>query len=564
MANELNARTRSFLRGTVAVALAAGLAVGSGARRVQADPLPVLILYDSAGTWGYLGGEYALMLQNLLGHFSVTVTSAPVNSYTTGGLNLNNYAVTFYVGSTYDEATYYAVGSPERIHYDAFVADAATTTKQVVWVNHNLWQMAWNWNPSWGAPTFADKFGIEYVSLDSTSKFNRVSYKNTELYKGVVAWANPGADLTGCTAEAPPPGPYACDTEMNVVRITNPAIAHSRADAYSTFTPARNPYVTQAVNLWMLGDLPFVYLSEEDRYLAFADLLHDILGINHADNHRALIRLEDITAKDDVTDLNNVFAVLTAQNTIFTVAAISRYVDPLGYYNGGVPEDLPLSGSDVGNLILSWQAQGQADVSQEGTTHQWDSVPNPYTGVSGDDAEFYRVLQNPDGSLTFQGPVPGDSSDWASATINAGQLELANAGLSVFSWFAPHYLASVADYTAIRSSYQIHYGRLMYFAAGSPAGRFLGQFYPYTIESDTYGYRVLPENIASIEPTPNPGYRPLLPADLIRFATKALVVRDGFASFFYNINSGPTYLDQTITGIKGLGYTFVGGATVFP
>jgi hypothetical protein len=28
--------------------------------------------------------------------------------------------------------------------------------------------------------------------------------------------------------------------------------------------------------------------------------------------------------------------------------------------------------------------------------------------------------------------------------------------------------------------------------------------------------------------------------------------------------NGPTYLDQTITGIKALGYTFVGGGTIWP
>jgi uncharacterized protein YdaL len=322
--------------------------------------------------------------------------------------------------------------------------------------------------------------------------------------------------------------------------------------------------VTEAANLWVIGDMPFEYLSEEDRYLAFADLLHDILGVTHAETHRALVRLEDVSAKSTIADLNSVYDVFNAQGTPFSVATIPHYLDPLGYYSGGVPEDLPLAGSEVGQLLVNWQTQGVADITQEGTTHQWDSTPNPYTGVSGDDAEFYRVIQNPNGSLTFRGPVPGDSGDWAASTITSGQSQLTDTGLTSFSWFAPHYLASAIDYSAIRTQYQIYYGRVIYFVSGAPAGSFLGQFYPYQIEGDAYGYRVLPENIGSIEPTPNPGYRPLLPADLIRFATKALVVRDGFASFFYAPTNGPTYLDQTITGITSLGYTFVGGATVWP
>ena len=313
--------------------------VGRNSVRVTADPLPVLILYDSAGTWGYLGGEYALMLQNLLGHFDVAVTSGPVRSYSAG--TLNNYAVTFYIGSTYDEASYYPAGSPERAAYNAFVADAATTSRKIVWVNHNLATMAWNWNPAWDPRGFSGKFGLTYVGLDSTSLYNRVTYRNTELFKGVVAWANPGADLTGCTAEGGPPGPYNCSPNMNVVTITDPVIARSRVEAYSTITSFHNSYVTQAANLWVVGDMPFEYFSEEDRYLAFADLLHDILGIDHAENHRALVRLEDVSANTDVAALNNVHIVLNAQAAPFTLATIPHYLDPLGFYTGGLAQDLP-------------------------------------------------------------------------------------------------------------------------------------------------------------------------------------------------------------------------------
>jgi hypothetical protein len=36
-----------------------------------------------------------------------------------------------------------------------------------------------------------------------------------------------------------------------------------------------------------------------------------------------------------------------------------------------------------------------------------------------------------------------------------------------------------------------------------------------------------------------------------------LVVRDGYASFFYNPEDSISYLKQTVAGIKALGYTFV-------
>ncbi len=565
--------SRGIRRHGLALALTCAALLGAfttSTVRVSSAPLPVLILYDSAGQWGYLGGEYALMLQNLLGHFNVAVTSEPANAYSAG--QLNNYGVTFYIGSTYAEPSYYPSGSQQYTNYFAFVQDVATTTKPVVWLDHNLWEMAWSWNPAWG-PGFSNKFGINYVGVDSTSQYNRVAYKNTELLKGVVWWANPGADLAGCTAETPfyLNGPYDCGTEMNVVAITNSTLAQSRANAYSTATGAQAPYVTHAANLWMVGDIPFAYLSEEDRYLAIADLLHDMLGINHAVNHRGLVRLEDVSAWTPVTDLNNVVNVLNAHGAPFSVATIPHYLDPTGFYNGGVPVDLPIAGSQVGQKLHTWQRQGRADITQEGTTHQYDNTPNPYDEVSGDDAEFYRITQNADLSLTFQGPVPVDSASWATSRIATGQSQLANAGLTSFSWLAPHYVASATDYSAIRSNYQIHYGRVIYFPPGVPAGSFAGQFYPFTIKVDAYGYHVLPENIAYVEPAPNPGFRPLCPNDLIRFATKALVVRDGFASFFYDPTivpspsddcGGGNYLDQTMTGIHNLGYTFVAGHSV--
>src|SRR5580765_3759054 len=62
-------------------AVVVALALSANAVRVTATPLPVLVVYDSAGTWGYLGSAYALMLQNLLGHFSVSIASQPANAY---------------------------------------------------------------------------------------------------------------------------------------------------------------------------------------------------------------------------------------------------------------------------------------------------------------------------------------------------------------------------------------------------------------------------------------------------------------------------------------------------
>ena len=85
----------------------------------------------------------------------------------------------------------------------------------------------------------------------------------------------------------------------------------------------------------------------------------------------------------------------------------------------------------------------------------------------------------------------------------------------------------------------------------------MGQFFPYLIYKDVYGYKVIPENLGNIEPEPFEGYRSLYPEDLIRHAQKNLVVRDGVASFFYHTDLGTEYLRQVVEGLQHLGYTFV-------
>ena len=101
----------SFQGRVVLSSLVVALLMGAG-RPSSAAPLEVLILHDSAGPWGYLGAEYALMTENVLGHFEAGVTTQPVTSYTPG--LVESFDATFYIGSTYEERSYHGAGSPER------------------------------------------------------------------------------------------------------------------------------------------------------------------------------------------------------------------------------------------------------------------------------------------------------------------------------------------------------------------------------------------------------------------------------------------------------------------
>lgn len=515
----------------------------------------LLILHDASGPYGYLGREYAIMLRNLLGHFeNAHVTILPAKSYTPGMIDAHD--ATFYIGSTYNEASFIPAGSQERINYETFVRDAATTTKTIAWINFNLWELAWAWDPAWGAGSFREKMGYWYYGLKNNS-FNRVKYKNTELYKGVVAWVNPGANLTGCFHEGGTA--YGCSPELNAIVVTDPAKAQVKATAYSTLNPgaAEEPYITRSNNFWYIGDIPFSYFSEEDRYLAFADILHDIVGIDHQQPLQAMVRLEDVSPGVDPNSLHAVMSYLETENVPFAIAGIPVFKDPNGVLSGGEPTTIAMPRSEVARTIKPFYRKGLVSMVAHGYTHQFGDLNNPYNGLTGDDFEFYRVTMNEDFSLNFLGGVPGDSRQWAKNRMASAKYELLKSGFTAFAWEAPHYFATEVDYLGIRDIYPTHYGRMVYFNNQGPAGRHIGQFFPYVIQSDYYGYRQIPENMGNIEPEPFLGYRPLFPADLIRHAEKMKVVRDGVASFFYHPYLGTDYLKEVIQGLKGMGYEFI-------
>src|SRR5687767_6721836 len=61
---------------------------------------PVLILHDSSGPFGWIGGLHARMLANLIGHFDLRCEIASVEAYQVG--SINKARAVFYLGTTYD------------------------------------------------------------------------------------------------------------------------------------------------------------------------------------------------------------------------------------------------------------------------------------------------------------------------------------------------------------------------------------------------------------------------------------------------------------------------------
>ncbi|MEV4435337.1 polysaccharide deacetylase family protein [Streptomyces sp. NPDC049585] len=496
-----------------------------------------LVLYDTTGPYGYLGELYAMAIANLAGHFG-TVTAKPVSAYTAG--MVENYSATVYVGSTY-----YGGTIPDAVPA-AFYQDVKNTSKPVDWVGDNIWNMA----NAIGVEAFKQKYGWDptnsfYESNGTVGNITEVTYKNQQLTRKIPAGFDGGvlhpAIVTG--TGYPAVTPLATATDAN--------------------SGTTSPWAIRSANLTYLGEIPFTYVSESDRVIVFEDLLFDALAPATAERHRAFVRLEDISPKSDPTELRAMADYLYGQKIPYGINVIPVYTDPKGVYNGGKAETVTLAQAPQVVSALKYMLSHGAVLMNHGYTHQYSNVNNPYTGVTGDDFEFFRAHVDASDNVVYDGPVAEDSAAWAQGRVTSALAGFAAAGLPKPAiWTTPHYAASATDYKTLGLNYTYRLERSLYFAGTLGGGtvnasRYIGQFFPYSVK-DVYGTTVLPENIGNYEPQPYNNHPARLPADLIASAKANLAVRDGVASFFYHPYYAVDPLKQTIDGIKALGYTFVG------
>ena len=513
--------------GTLGLASAQAGTNGGGAPGARSTQ-KTLVLYDSTGPWAWLGEAYAVQTGNLVSHGSSYVMH-PVGSYTAG--ELSGYTGVIYLGSTYDE--------PIPV---AFLDDVLATTKPVLWMAHNIWQLTAR------APNFAGTYGWNWVQYD-TGAATTVRYENTDL---------------GRNALATPSG-------LMITSITDPAIASAPAVATGSAAGPIN-WATRGRNLTYIGEIPFSYVDHGDRYLAAADLISKVSNPAMADRKRALVRIEDVGPDADPNELRAIADYLFSQRIPFSIAAYPRYANPLGADNNGVAEFADLAERPQVVSALRYMQNRGGTILMHGYTHQFENLVNPYDGSSGNDFEFYTAHVNENDSVIYDGPVPGDSAAWMQGRINSATTAFAQAGFARPTIFEPpHYAASAVDYQVIQQNFGKRYDRGLYFGGYCPGGacgtgtpdysRIYGQYFPYLVR-DVYGSVVAPEAVGNVEPEPFNNHPARLPADLVRTAQQLKVVDDGVASFFYHPYLGTGYLQQTVQGLKNAGYTFVSVGTV--
>ncbi len=495
-----------------------------------------LVLYDNSGPWGFLGELYAMAIANLSGHFG-NVKTEPIGSYTSG--QMGSYSAVIYVGSTYYADT---TGIPT-----AFYNDVAAGTTQVVWIGDNIWYMA----DAIGTLNFDDEYGWDptnsfFAPNGSIGDVTNVIYNGQTLTRSIPLSADGGVVH-----------PY-------ILGGGYPAVTTIATAVDTSTTPSTTfPWAIRSKNLTYIGEIPFEYVKETDRVIAFEDMLFSSLAPTTATRHRAMLRLEDLDASDDASQLLNVAQRLYSLHIPYGFNVIPLYKDPLGFYNNGVPRTITLSQASAFVTVLKYMMSHGGAIIDEGWTHQYSNVINPYTGASGDDAEFFRVhVDAATNNVIWDGPVAEDSTTWALNRVRSAAAAFQSVSIpKPTMWVTPHYFATDVDYRAIAQVYPERYERSIYFNGVIAGGMvnhasYIGEFFPYVVR-DVYGTKVLPENLGDYEPVPLNNNPARLPGDLIHEAQLNLAVRDGFASFFYDPTNGWPPLQQTITGVQGLGYTFV-------
>ena len=464
------------------VALAmAGL---TAAAEAQVTKKVLIVVEGKTDLTSYAVGD-GRHLAMLMGHFHAAATVVGVSDYVPHSL------------TAYDHVFYIGFNARNTVP-GKFLDDVLATPIPVVWIHTGFAEFSASYD-------LAKRYGFSVSRIDSVSGFHLIEH---------------GADRF--TKEEP---------NLNIVTIANRAQVEVLATAYAQKSRRREPYIVRSGNLLYVADSPFASTGPSDRYVLFADMLHDILGEDHEESHSAIIRIEDVNPMENPDRLRDVADLLSERGIPFLVGVSPFYVNP--------GEGIRVSLSDKPDIVdaLKYMVQNGGTIVMHGVTHQ-------YKGVTGADYEFWDE--------STDRPIKGETEEAVRRRIEMGIQEFMKNGLNPLLWETPHYTGSSLLYRVIGDYFSTAMEQRLAIEDAS-----FSQFFPYIIQRDLFGQKIYPENL---------GYVPLLPErdssrthvlQAIRDARTNLAVRDGFAASFFHAFVDLSLLAELVDSVQAMGYTYI-------
>jgi uncharacterized protein YdaL len=541
----------------------------------------VQIFYDTTTDVQYknLGRSYGLMLANLLGHFpEYQQVIGPIELYQKG--DLERCHATFYIGANYNK--------PLPL---AFLSEYKTTTQRVVWLGYNFWQLGVDFENTFGYGVNNGDYVFTTVDYSQTSSDGKPGYFRDVLYKGETF--NKFSQMGGASQTT-----LVAAFEMTkFVRQSNSQASTVLASAKHSTNSEVIPWALKAGNKYFVAEIPFSYIHEADRYFVFADLIFDFLDAAPKHNAKnAFIRLEDIHSQVELNYLDDAVTILKNNNIVPHIMLVPIYKDP-----NLSPAQIVRMEDEPGftAAIRRYKAEGSVFI-WHGITHQYNNMINPFTGISGDDYEFWNF---PNVS-----PIAEDSPSYILNKFDDGFNSFRQFSISPKLWVTPHYHGSALDNIMFGQMFSWVIGRSVYndFTISGlktpdpskplnydinnlstaqnrqdhfstlqvtdvPGFKQFGQLYAYEIYGDIYGQRLLPENLGNVQPELNNQVVATRSINrILEDARRNLVLRDSWASLFYhpflldpllnpeNVgNPVQKDLERLVKGLQALGYTFI-------
>ena len=449
-------------------------------------PKNVLIVVEGKSDLNSFAMSDGRQLATLLGHFTVKHAIVGADEYVRG--SMAGYQQVFYIGF-----------NAKNVVPRAFLEDVLAGTVPVMWLHTGFAEFS-------ASNDLTARFGFSVSHLDSSGVFTVIEH---------------GADRF--TKDEP---------IINLVTIGDRERVKVIATAYAPGTSRRIPYIVGSGNFLYCADSPFSLIGPSDRYLLFADMLHDILGEDHEPSHSALIRIEDVNPTENPDRLRDIADILSGRGIPFLVGVSPFYVNPA--------DGIRISLSDKPDLVdaLKYMVRNGGTIVMHGVTHQ-------YRGQTGTDYEFWDEGTNR--------PIAGETEEGIRRKIEMGIQEFMRNGLYPLIWETPHYTASFALYRVIGEYFTTAMEQRMAIENADCSAVLSLYHPPGSLRADD-----LPGESGICAAARRSGSRTgRTSSEMVRNARVNLAVRDGFAASFFHSFVDHALLEELVDSVRAMGYTYI-------